>query len=294
MSEPFRKGEEPSSAVANATEFTPDQQVFDQFYLREFVGYGCFQDEIWIAHNALYDREVTLHFLPEFLRYNDQAIQELQEEVHRNMLIEHHGVLSTYDFVRSGGLAAIEMESPGSGAKSLARLLETKCLEGALFRQEEILPWIKDSCCRTLSEVYLTYSRVHGDLRAETLFLRADRQLKISNFGTNRLVGSWALLLKESTAANRDAYLASRPPELADIPDMIPNPRLDTFGAGALLYRMLTGEHPKVKEPDEMRAVLERAELEKRLDSYWKEEVLLNLSSDPQNDVLTFSPSALR
>ena len=258
------------------TEFEADSRVMDRFTLKKFLGYGSFQEEYWLARNEVRSEDVTLHFLPKFLRFNDQAQREIEDEVLQNLCLEHPHILRSIDFIRSGGLSAIEMESLGDSAKSLRAYASDLQARGQALTREEIKPWIRTTCCEALSYAHNHHSRAHGDLRPEVIFFGEDNHLKLAGFGVNRVMGNWASLSGDGFAQGKEAYLSGCAPELENT-KAIPSIGGDLYGVGAMLYAAILGKPPG-RNLEAVKNALDEVDMTEK----WKEEILRCLDPSPQ------------
>jgi serine/threonine protein kinase len=79
---------------------------------------------------------------------------------------------------------------------------------------------------------------VHGDVKCENLLVDADGRGLLADFGSARAIDPAATL----TGGVVEGTLATLAPEVAR--GGRPSPASDVYGAAAVLYRLLTGEHP--------------------------------------------------
>ncbi|MEA3201444.1 MAG: eukaryotic-like serine/threonine-protein kinase [Thermoplasmata archaeon] len=79
---------------------------------------------------------------------------------------------------------------------------------------------------------------VHGDVKCENLLLDADGRGLLADLGSARASDPTSTL----TSADAEGSLATLAPEVAR--GQRPTPAADLYAAGAVLYRLLTGEHP--------------------------------------------------
>ncbi len=189
---------------------------------------------VWLAHDEVLGKDVSLHFVPEILLGDSEAMGRLRQDVKRNRQLIHPNILRVYDLVEEEGWAAISMDD--FEGESLAALLAKK--NGTCLDPEEMQPWFT-SLCTTLDDAH-KINILHGDLAPVNLFLTGEGKLLVANFG---LAGSitdavWRISGKSS------AQLAVKSPQQVDGAQTTRAD--DVYGLGVLLFQSLTGRLPFV------------------------------------------------
>ncbi len=184
---------------------------------------------VWLAHDEVLGRDISLHFLPPQLRSDAPALDEIRKEVKRNRQLIHPNILRVHDLVEEPEFVAISMDS--FSGRSLASLLKEKgSLEPAAIR-----PWI-GQLCQTLDDAHKV-NLTHRDLAPSNLFI-GDGKLVVASFGISRCIqDALGRVLRGSNP--RLSYLS---PQLAD--GLLPARTDDVYSLGMLLFELLTGELP--------------------------------------------------
>jgi serine/threonine protein kinase/formylglycine-generating enzyme required for sulfatase activity len=209
--------------------FEDGQKLASCYVLKHRIVTGG-DEIIWAAEDEVLGKAVSLHFLPETVRQDDEAMEDLRQEVRRNRPLIHPNILRVYDLVEEADWAAIAMD--GFEGQSLAALLRKR----GRLEAREVEPWMAQLCA-TLEEAH-KINLMHRELSPENLFLDESGKLLVANFGISRVI---------QDALNRAAKRTSRNPRLSALsPQLIfghvPAPTDDVYGVGALIFQLLTGE----------------------------------------------------
>ncbi|MEA3199522.1 MAG: eukaryotic-like serine/threonine-protein kinase [Thermoplasmata archaeon] len=131
---------------------------------------------------------------------------------------------------RREGEAFLVMErAPGGSAADLLAREGPLAPERALALADDLLEGL---------EALHAAGLVHGDVKCENLLLDAEGRGVLADFGSARAADPGATL----TGAAVEGSLATMAPEVAA--GEAPRAAADVYAAGAVLYRLLTGEHP--------------------------------------------------
>jgi serine/threonine protein kinase/formylglycine-generating enzyme required for sulfatase activity len=219
----------PSAASQSLPVLAEGQKLAGCYLLRKSVdtaGTGT----VWLAHDEVLGRDISLHFLPPQVRADERAMEEIRKEVKKNRQLIHPNILRVHDLIEEPEFAAISMDA--FSGESLAGLLRQK---GSL-EPAAIQPWI-GAVCQTLEDAHKV-NLTHRDLAPANIFLGADGKVLLASFGISR--GVQDELGRVARGANpRLSYLS---PQLADGQ---PAARTDdVYSLGMLLFELLTGELP--------------------------------------------------
>jgi len=185
---------------------------------------------VWLAHDEVLGRDVSLHFLPTPVRNDERAMEEIRKEVKKNRQLIHPHILRVHDLVEEPEFVAISMDS-FTGESLAARLKQQRTLT-----PDAIQPWL-GSLCQTLDDAHKV-NLTHRDLAPSNLFLTAEGIMLVSGFGISRIVQD--ALARATRGSNpRLSYLS---PQLAD--GQVPTRSDDVYSLGMLLFELLTGELP--------------------------------------------------
>ncbi len=208
--------------------------------------------EVYRARDSRLDRDVAIKVLPESVSSDPERRARFEREAKAVAALSHPNILAIYDVgVHDGHLFAV-ME-----------LLEGETLRERL--KSGSLP------VRKATEIAVQIARglgaahdkalLHRDLKPENLFLLADGQVKILDFGLARTTADPNSGASETVAAMTDpgtvmgtvGYMA---PE--QVRGQAVDARADLFAFGALLYEMVSGQRAFQRDTaaDTMTAVL--------------------------------------
>lgn len=226
----------PSEAIANLLADDGDEvdrrDFGERYVFRRVLGEGG-QGIVVEAHDELLNREVAIKVLKK--RSDPAHTKMLDREAHVGATLEHPNILPVYD------LGADEIDSPIMVMREIeGRSLEELIKElngepGALRRAR----WrLLNIFMAVLNAIEFAHSRdvIHLDLKPGNVSLGAHGEVYVIDWGFARR--------KEETASARPGgtihYIA--PERLDGLPF---DERADIFSLGVILYRLLTGRHPR-------------------------------------------------
>lgn len=230
--EPATEGASPSTAATPVAGSQDDATVassfmprkVERFHVEQVLGEGGF-GRTYRARDTVLEREVVLKEL-EHVGEGD-ARDLLLHEAKTAANLHHANVVVVHDVVEEEGRPLIVMEHVPGG--TLGDRL------GDPMSVKEALPVINDVLegLGALHEAGI----VHRDVKPSNILITPDRVAKITDFGV-------AATLDGAAPDEGDRFVGTprymAPEQLAGDP---PGPQADVYGAGALLYQMLTGRH---------------------------------------------------
>ncbi|MEO8354221.1 MAG: serine/threonine-protein kinase, partial [Chthoniobacteraceae bacterium] len=158
---------------------------------------------VWLARDEKAGGDVTVHFLPEVIRHDRAAVEELRIEAQRAAALSHPHILQQVDFVHSPEGMAIVMEY--LEGETLVRLKEMR--ESGHFEIEDIAIWI-DQVCAALGHAHEA-GLVHRDVKPANIFITESGEAKLMGFGTSRsLEDSMTRVSVTSTGGAALSYLS--------------------------------------------------------------------------------------
>src|SRR5438105_3589528 len=196
--------------------------------------------EVWKAHDDNLDRDVAIKMLLHGTLGNATTRERFRREALVLSRISHPGVATIFDFDVRDGCEFLVMEYVPGGT------LESRLAAGPLPIDDVLR--LGAGIAEALDNAH-QHGFLHRDLKPGNVALTADGHPKILDFGI-------ALLLDDGRVAGRitqtGMVLGSLPymsPEqlLGDVCDA----RTDIYALGVLLFEMLTGQRPFVKERSE-------------------------------------------
>ncbi len=213
--------------------------VLGRYRLVERVGAGG-MGEVWKAHDANLDRVVAVKMLLRGALVDATSRQRFRREALVLSRLSHAGVATVFDFDTQDGYDFLVMEYVPGGT------LDSRLATGPLpiDRMLHLGAAIADAL-----ENAHRHGVLHRDLKPGNVMLTADGQPKILDFGL-------AVLLSAGKATGR---ITAAGTIVGSLPYMAPEQlfgeaddvRTDVYALGAMLFEMVTGRLPFVKERPE-------------------------------------------
>lgn len=198
--------------------------------LQEKIGRGG-MGAVYRAKHLRLGRTVAVKLLPDELAKQSEFQQRFEREARALAMLNHPNIISVHDFGQSDGESFIVMEFVEGG--SLASRMPVPPREAM------------DIAVQLCDALDYAHQRgiVHRDIKPENVLVDAGGRVKVTDFGIARLVGTdqrgWTVTTPE-VAIGTPAYMAPEAMEGA-----APNPQMDIYSAGVLLYQMITGKIPR-------------------------------------------------
>ena len=190
--------------------------------------------EVWLAHDEVLGKDVSLHFLPSGVLGDSAAMNELRKEVKRTRQLIHPNILRVYDLVEDADWAAISMDA--FDGESLAACLAKAGRAG--LDVGDLQPWVA-ALCQTLEDAH-KINVVHRDVSPGCVFLGGEGKVFVASFGISRVIADAVSRI----SGKPDPRLAACSPQQLEGTAVT---RLDdVYAVGALLFEALTGELPFV------------------------------------------------
>jgi hypothetical protein len=226
----------PPPDTAAATAFSEGQKLAGCYALLQRLPVSD-SPEVWLAHDEVLGKDVTLHFLPPAVIKDNRALQELRQDIKRNRQLIHPQILRVYDLIEEPGWAAISMNA-FAGESVAARLSQQP---EKRFGASEIEPWVSQFI-QTVEDAHKIHF-LHRDLAPENLFLTPAGQVLVANFGISRTLQE-ALARAGLADTSRAAYMSPQTLE-----GSAPARTDDVYSLGSILYTLLVGT-PAFTGPD--------------------------------------------
>ena len=223
----------PKNSPAPTPQFSEGQKLAGCYGLKRRIA-DADETEIWLAHDEVLGKDVSLHFIPAVLMGDAAAMSELRREVKRTRQLIHPNTLRVYDLVEDTGWAAISMDA-FEGESLAARLAKTA---GTGFDIADMQPWVAP-LCQTLEDAH-RINVVHRDVSPGSVFLGGDGKVFVASFGISRCIADAVSRISGKPSPRLAAF---SPQQL----DGVAATRLDdVYAVGALLFQSLTGALPFV------------------------------------------------
>jgi hypothetical protein len=227
------------SAPVNAPDSEPTlrgpaagQRVFGRYVLTRILGRGG-MGVVWAARDETLGGEVALKFLPDAVRWDPAAFEDLKVETRRARQLTHPNIVRIHDFVEDTGAAAISMELVDG--RTLTELRVER--PNRVFAPADIAPWLAQ-LASALDYAHAQARVVHRDLKPSNLMLTSAGVLKVADFGVARSLADSVTRVSMMSAGT----LVYMSPQQAMGEE--PAPADDVYAIGATLYELLTGKPP--------------------------------------------------
>jgi serine/threonine protein kinase len=209
--------------------------VADKYKIIEEIGRGG-MGVVYRAEDTKLKRMVALKFLPPELTQDSEAKQRFIQEAQAAAVLNHPHICTIYEVEESEGKTFISMEHIDG------QTLKDRLAAGPLDIGEAVA--ITTQVAAGLEKAHAK-GIIHRDIKPANVMINEDGQAKITDFGLAKL--SWGVdLTKTSTFMGTVAYMS---PEQAR-GEIVDN-RTDIWSLGAMLYEMLAGERPFIKDHEQ-------------------------------------------
>ena len=227
----------PQSAADSAS--TGSGIVLGRYRLLERIGEGG-MGEVWKAHDANLDRVVAVKMLLRGALGDATTRERFRHEARVLSRLSHPGLATVFDFDAQDGYDFLVMEYVPGGT------LESRLATG-LLPVETVLR-LGAALADALENAH-RHGVLHRDLKPGNVMLTDDGEPKILDFGL-------AVLLSGGKATGRMTQSGAI---VGSLPYMAPeqlfgeadDTRTDVYALGAVLFEMVTGQRPFVKERPE-------------------------------------------
>ncbi len=158
-----------------------------------------------------------------------ELLNRFQTESRAAGSLTHPNIVSVYDAGEDEGLFYITMEHVDG--PSLQERLDQK----QVFPLPRILK-LMEQACSALSEAH-QHNIIHRDIKPANMILTADDTLKITDFGTAKIV---------QLGTTQSGHIVGTPSYMSpeQVKGKLVDGRSDLFSLGVILYELITGEKP--------------------------------------------------
>jgi tetratricopeptide (TPR) repeat protein/predicted Ser/Thr protein kinase len=210
-------------------------QVVSHYRIQEKLGEGG-MGVVYKAEDMRLGRTVALKFLPEAVAKDALAVERFRREARAASALDHPHICMVHDIDEHEGRQFIVME-----------LLEGESLKARIARPPLKLEQIVALGMQIAEALSAAHAKgiVHRDIKPGNIFLTAEGQVKVLDFGLAKLLEpvSEATLTKTATgpqtAVGTLPYMA--PEQLRGEPM---DARADIYALGVVLYEMAAGRRP--------------------------------------------------
>jgi hypothetical protein len=207
--------------------------------------------EVYRARDTRLGRDVAVKVLPTAIASDPDALARFDREARAVAAINHPNILALHDIGTHDGVA-----------HAVTELLEGETLRQRLHSGPPPARKALDWAVQLAHGLAAAHDRgiVHRDLKPENVFLTRDGRIKILDFGIARrelpdpdVAGNLTTISERGVFVGTPAYAS---PE--QVVGESATPRSDLFSFGIVLYELLTGTNPFLRETvaDTMTAIL--------------------------------------
>jgi eukaryotic-like serine/threonine-protein kinase len=221
--------------MVNRTETAMLGQTLGHYQVSDELGAGG-MGVVYRARDTRLERDVALKVLPAGVLADAAARRRFRNEALALARLNHPNICSVFDFDTQDGIDFLVMEFvPGA---SLHELLA----KGSLPLDD-----VPRLGAQLASGLYAAHTQgvLHRDLKPGNLRITPDGRLKILDFGLAKLfhpdASAEATLSLNDTSSFSGTVPYMAPEQLRNDP---PDPRMDIYSAGAVLYQCATGQGP--------------------------------------------------
>ncbi len=216
--------------------FVEDQSVFGRYTLKHILGRGG-MGVVWLARDDRLERDMALKFMPEMVRLDESAIDDLKRETRRSLELTHPHIVRIYDFVEDAKSAAIAMEFVNGCTLSALRIQKLN----RVFEVDELYGTV-EQITSALEYAHEHARIVHRDLKPTNLMVDDRSRIKITDFGIARSMSdsvSRISVLQPGATSGSPPFMS--PQQVMGEPASV---RDDIYSLGATLYELLTSKPP--------------------------------------------------
>jgi len=217
-------------------ELTKGYKVAGRYVLEKILGHGG-MGVVWMAFDELLKRYVALKVLPDALRSDETALNDLKNEVLTSQKISNDHIVKIFDFVEDSQSAGISMELIDGLTLSTLRL----------YRPNKIFESSDEDLriCINHLGIAMQYAHkegvIHRDIKPSNLMVDKRGILKVTDFGIS------CSITDSINRITKGAILKGGTPPYMSPQQALGKPATpldDIYSIGATIYDLLTGKPP--------------------------------------------------
>ncbi len=210
-----------------------------RFHLVEYLGSGG-SGEVYVANDPELHRKVAIKIFRSTVAASPTASQRFIREARAASALNHPGIVTIYEIVRSGNDTAIVMELvPGRPLRALC---------GSPVDLQTVISigqQVADALCAAHSS-----GIIHRDIKPENIMLLPDMRVKLLDFGLARqsqnIPEATALTVPGSIPGGTFRYMSPEHFRTQPITE-----KSDIFALGLVLWELAFGQHPLSEKSEE-------------------------------------------
>ncbi|MGA7626109.1 MAG: protein kinase [Candidatus Acidiferrales bacterium] len=211
-------------------------QTISHYRIVEKIGAGG-MGEVYRAHDVQLERDVALKFLPPGTLSDESARKQFRKEALALAKLNHPNIETVYEFGSQEDADFLAMELIAGNS------LKQKINEGSLLEAEIVRLGLQ--LAEGLAAAH-EQGVVHRDLKPANLMVTPSGRLKILDFGLAKLIHhdvptdmTRSITMESGIISGTVPYMAPEQLRGLDV-----DPRVDIYGAGAVLYELAAGCRP--------------------------------------------------
>ncbi|UCD93866.1 MAG: protein kinase [Candidatus Zixiibacteriota bacterium] len=235
--------EEPDNDRTVSGVILPKGTAVAQYRIIERIGFGG-MGEVYLAEDAALKRNVALKFLLPVYASREDFRRRFTREAQAAAALSHPNIITIHEVSEYMGRPFFAMELVEG--RSLRSIIQDK--PPAMSRVLDIAIQV----CEGLREAHDS-GIIHRDVKPANILTDKRGEVKILDFGLARIEGVSGLT-RPNTALGTVGYMS--PEQVSGEPA---DSRSDIFSLGIVLYEMVTGRHPFMKDsaPATLNAILQ-------------------------------------
>lgn len=210
--------------------------VFHRYKLEKVLGVGG-MGVVWLATDEKLDQQVALKFVPDALRHDSDAIQDLKIQTKLGLKLTHENIVRVLGFENDDHLAAIAMEFVDGPTLASMRVDQPS----QVFEADSLHVYLLG----TLTALEYAHDQahiVHRDLKPANIMVNSVDRVKVADFGiacSLRNSVSKVMSMPQRTGSGTLHYMS--PQQLLGGPGCVAD---DIYSLGATIFELVTGTPP--------------------------------------------------
>ncbi len=225
----------PHPSHPDPSPFREGQRLADCLELRRRVS-GTGPCEVWLAHDEVLGKEVSLHFVPAKTLGDPDFTAGLRQDVKRNRQLIHPSILRVYELIEGDGWVAISMDS--FAGRTLASCLVEK---GASAFGADEAKALLHKICAPLADAH-RINLNHGRLTPENVLIDDGDRVLLAGFGSSFRIERRLAEIDATTNGGTQSGATSASRQKSTTAPAVSD---DVFAVGVLLYQLLAGGLPR-------------------------------------------------
>ena len=211
--------------------------VFNRYTLDHILGVGG-MGVVWLASdNKLDNQQVAIKFVPDALRHDAEAIQDLKNQTKLGLKLAHDNIVRIQSFESDSDLAAIVMEYVEGPTLSSMRVDQPL----QVFEHDTLHVYLL-GVLKALEYAHDEAGIVHRDIKPANIMVNSEDKVKVADFGIacsiRNSVGK-VMSMPQRSGSGTLHYMS--PQQLMGGPGCVAD---DIYSLGATVFELMTGTPP--------------------------------------------------